>query len=153
MLTSPSKAGRVTQLAMLASAVATVAGCAGELSTASNRTTLYVFADYASPDVAVSINGVSLGTITKQYAGSTSCDTLAATGSAGGVFATTVSGDVHYSINWTYAAGKPDSAAFTATGEFFQYPCLLQGIEAPTADLAPSPLRGSPHGVLPGQER
>jgi hypothetical protein len=125
-------------------AASVAVGCAGEVSSSGNLATLYIYADYASPNVAVSVNGTSLGVITQQYTGGGDCTVLAGKGLVDGVVRTQIHGNVHYSINWTYSSGATDSHVFDATPDFFGFPCLLQPIEAPAASPVPSGVRVRP---------
>jgi hypothetical protein len=122
----------------MASVASAAVGCAGETSPSDNRTTLYIYADYASPNVTVSVNGASLGTIVAQYTGAPDCTVLAGKGIADGVVSTPIAGGLHYAINWTFSSGKADADSFDATADFFAVPCLLEPIEAPAASIIPS---------------
>lgn len=124
---------RARSLAAVVGTAAAALGCAGELPTSANRTTLYIYAPYASPNVTVAVNGQSLGTITQEYTGSLDCTVLPTKGSADGVFSVSVAGDQHYDVTWKYSNGTSGDDAFDATPEFFQSPCLLEDIPAPAS--------------------
>ena len=142
---------RVIGTIVIAGVGSAAVGCAGENSLSANLTTLYIYPEYASPNVTVSVNGISLGTITQQYTGSVDCTVLASKSIADGVVSVLVHGGTHYSINWTFSSGKTDADSFDATPEFFSVPCLLRAIDAPSANVVPAGDRAS--RVVSGAER
>jgi hypothetical protein len=147
-MTSVSRATRLLARTIALAGVGSAAlGCAGETSPANNLTTLYIYADYALPNVSVSVNGKTLGTITQQYTGSLDCTVLSAKGLVDGVLAVTVSGGLHYDLSWIFSSGKVDSDSFDATEDFFSVPCLLEPITAPPASAIVSGGRVASRGI------
>ena len=135
----------------IAGVASAAAGCSGETSPSSNLTTLYIFADYATPSVTVTINAKSLGTISQQYTGTTDCGVLSGKGIADGVLSVPITGGAHYAINWTFSSGKADADSFDATPDFFSVPCLLEPIDAPSTNVVHATARTI--GVVSGGNR
>ncbi len=115
----------------LVAALAIVACNESSTSPLPQAVTLFVYADYANPNVTVSVNGSTLAQITKQYTASTDCSVLITKGAADGVYSFPARLNQHYSINWTYSNGTADADSVTIDSDLVQFTCLFEPIEAP----------------------
>ena len=100
-------------------------------STASQQTTLYVYAAFANPNVTVKINGQTLGQLTRQYTGSNDCPSMAAVSTAGTMLHTTLQLGQTYDIEWSYGDGRSDQDELPASSDVIDTPCPFEAIGAP----------------------
>jgi hypothetical protein len=119
--------GRTIAVALLG----LVSSCVGHDSTASQKTTLYVYARFTNPAVTVTVNGQTLGQLTREYTGGNDCASLAAVVTPGTMFHTTVELGQTYDIEWNYGGGRSDRDELAATSDVIASPCLFEEIAAP----------------------
>jgi hypothetical protein len=117
----------VPALAALAS------GCLVKNGTEPTTATLYVFADFASPNVSVKINGQPLGQLTRQFTGDVGdCGSMGAVVTPGTMLKETIHLNQTYDIEWDYGNGKTDNAELSATSDVIQSSCPFAQIPAPS---------------------
>jgi hypothetical protein len=122
------KALAATAFAVLAS------GCIVKNGTEPTTTTLYIFANFANPNVTVKVNGQSLGQLTRQYTGSIQdCASLAAVVTPGTMLHTTLHLGTTYEIQWDYGNGMSDADDLPANSDVIETPCPVELIPAPPA--------------------
>lgn len=107
------------------------ASCIVHDSTASQSTTLYVYAAFANPNVTVRVNGQALGQLTRQYTGGNDCASMAAVVTAGTMLRTTLQLGQTYEIQWDYGDGRSDRDDLAATTDVVETPCPFEAIGAP----------------------
>lgn len=127
---------RCTRFALLALVLGT-SSCVHD-TTASQQTTLYVFANFQNPNVTVKVNGQTLGALTRQYTSGNDCATMAAVVTAGTMLRTTLQLGQTYDIQWSYGDGRSDSDELAATLDVIETPCPFEEIGAPVG-IAPRP--------------
>jgi hypothetical protein len=97
----------------------------------SQQTTLFVFANFANPNVTVKINGQTLGQLTRQYSGGIDCASFGAVVTAGTMLRTTLQLGQTYDIEWSYGDGRSDSDELAVTSDVIASPCPFEEIGAP----------------------
>jgi hypothetical protein len=112
--------------------------CSAHDVTASQQTTLYIFANFTTPNVTVKVNGQTLGQLTRQYTGTIDCAAMAAAVTAGTMLRTTLQLGQSYDIQWSYGDGRSDSDELAATSDVIETPCPFEEIGAPVG-IAPRP--------------
>lgn len=100
-------------------------------TTATQQTTMFVFANFANPNVTVTINGQPLGQLSRQYTGGIDCASLNAVVTAGTMLRTTLELGNTYDIEWSYNDGRTDADNLAATSDVIASPCTFEQIGAP----------------------
>jgi len=94
--------------------------------------TLYVFADFASPNVSIKVNGQPLGQLTRQFVGDVGdCASMGAVVTPGTMLRQTIQLNQTYDIEWDYGNGQSDHAQLPATSDVIQSGCPFAEIPAP----------------------
>jgi hypothetical protein len=118
---------RVVCVALLTSGVS----CAMHETTAAQSTTLFIFANFANPNVTVKINGQTLGQLTRQYSGGIDCASFGAVVTAGAMLRATLELGQTYDIEWSYNDGRSDRDELAVTSDVIDSPCPFEEIGAP----------------------
>lgn len=112
-------------------------GCVVRNGTEPTKTTLYVFADFANPNVTVRLNGQALGALTRQYTGATDCASLSHVVTTGTMLHFDVQLGQTYEIAWAYGDGRSDADNLAATSDVVEEPCVFEPIQAPASAARP----------------
>jgi hypothetical protein len=113
-------------------ALVVAVGCNSEPTLPAQQTTpLFVFATFANPNVAVTVNGQVLGTLTKQATATADCTQLTQGVSTGSVLTLTIRVGQHYDVSWDFGGGKVGADQFDATADVVASECLIEPIDAP----------------------
>ncbi len=121
----------MSTLILLASA------CVVRNGTEPTKTTLYVFADFANPNVTVRVNGQALGQLSHQYTGATDCASLSHVVTSGTMLHFDVQLAQTYEIAWAYGDGRTDADNLSATSEVVAEPCVFEPVPAPASIARP----------------
>lgn len=112
---------------------ALAAGCIVRNGTEPTTATLYVFANFANPNVSVKVNGQSLGQLTRQFTGDIGdCASMGAVVTPGTMLHETIHLNQTYEIEWDYGNGHTDQAELPATSDVIDSSCPFAQIPAPT---------------------
>jgi hypothetical protein len=111
---------------------AAASGCIVKNGTEPTQATLYVFADFASPNVSVKVNGQTLGQLTRQFTGDIGdCASMGAVVTPGTMLHQTIRLNQTYDIEWDYGNGKTDHAELSATTDVIDSVCPFAQIPSP----------------------
>jgi hypothetical protein len=111
---------------------ALAAGCIVKNGTEPTTATLFVFANFANPNVSVKVNGQTLGQLTRQFTGDVGdCASMGAVVTPGTMLHETIHLNQTYDVEWDYGNGKTDQVELPATSDVIDSSCPFAQIPAP----------------------